>query len=357
MSVTGTGTSLTLGSITRSYYYYYYYDYTYYSNTSNLGAITVSNGGSLYLDGVIDSATLNSITNDGGTIFIKGQDHNIGSVLSVGAGTTLGAVVLDGGTIDGGTIAASDNTFLNVGGTLNGVTSSQPLTLDGTNATVTIENGVTVPATSPETFTIGGTNNTLAFAGTQTLNNALVLLGDGGTLAASAQFEQGTDTGRIRRAAYPYYDYSYGGGSYQSGALTIGPGSVVQQVGQSVGLYGNGNNASGSDIDNQGTLLAGYSGGDFFVNAATFTNEGTVLVSNGDTLTFNIYDPQGYYYSNSATYRNTGTIDVAGAGSRVNFQDEILPRRTITATSTRSAASLRFRPAPRSIWAAALRSS
>ena len=106
------------------------------------------------------------------------------------------------------------------------------------------------------------------FAGTQTVNDAEILLGSGGTLASSAVFHQTSTYGPYTASGYSIYVEE--SGYYQGGTLTLGPDSVVRQVSQSVGLYGNNSYAS-SGIVNQGMVLADYSGGYFAVNAGTFT--------------------------------------------------------------------------------------
>ena len=68
---------------------------------SNLGSITLASGSSLYLGGSITSGGLGSISNSGGTVYLEGTLSNSGQTLN---GSSLG-VVLDGGTITGGTVA------------------------------------------------------------------------------------------------------------------------------------------------------------------------------------------------------------------------------------------------------------
>jgi hypothetical protein len=70
---------------------------------SNTGSIAVTSGGALRLRGNFTTAQLAGISDTGGTVYIDGTLDNTGGTLNVGPGTSLSSVVLDG-TITGGTI-------------------------------------------------------------------------------------------------------------------------------------------------------------------------------------------------------------------------------------------------------------
>jgi hypothetical protein len=312
--VTGAGSSLTLGSwyypTVGDYYYENYVDgYTYLSDWSNAGTITVANGASLYLGGdFIDAALTTGIVNQGGTIFIKGVLNNTGETLTVGAGSSLPDVVLGGGEIVGGTVVATDGALLDGSGTLAGVTYVGDVTIGGSNTTITATNGLSVVGVAGPAITdLVGNNDTVAFAGTQTINNGIIELNNTDTLAAAEQFVQ---TYTYDYGPSGYTDYGYVDGSTAAGQLTLGSGSVVEQLGQAAGIVANGPEQNGDDFTNQGSVLAGYQGGEFVINAVTFTNDSTVLVSNGDTM-----------WIASTDFNNDGTIIVTGAGSYLRLSE------------------------------------
>lgn len=164
------------------------------------------------------------------------------------------------------------------------------------NALVTIASNEYVGINSltllpTETLLVSGTlaantivdNGVLTFAGTQLLDDTPVSLG--GTIA-----EQGTN------------------------ALTFGVNEVITQTGTSAVISG----PPGGHIINQGVIDAAVSGGDFQIGPGEeFDNDGTILVSNGDTL---IVD--------SDVGGTGGTIDI-GANGVADFAGTVAASQTI----------------------------
>ena len=211
-------------------------------------------------------------TNDGGTIVIAGTLDNTGAVLDVGDGTALGDAALAGvnyrtlvgGTIEGGTIEGSSGMSFfadpaDGGGTFDGVTYEGVLDLTGPTSELTVINGLTVTdasGTGPGTIEIAGGNSSLTFSGTQTIDAATIDIGSGGALLIS------------------------GAGA----ALTLGGDLLVVDTAPDAEI------GRGGGVINQGTVNADVAGGLFTIDPTSFTNQGTINVSNGDTLSISTTD-------------------------------------------------------------------
>jgi hypothetical protein len=125
---------------------------------TDLGTITLASGASFYLYGTTSAASLGTISNSGGTVYIAGTWNNSGQTLNGSA--SFGALTLYGGTISGGTVTSAGVTF-NYGGTLSGVTfdGSLNLTSIGVAQSIHLANGTTVIGPSgsgPGTINVAG---------------------------------------------------------------------------------------------------------------------------------------------------------------------------------------------------------
>src|SRR5216684_5561523 len=216
--------------------------------------------------------------------------------LTLGSTLVLTAGTFDlnsGGTLVGGTITGSG--LLSQGGTLSGVTNQGTLDLSASASRLTVTNGLTLRGT-------GGTGP-----------GSLLLTGGNSYLLFS-----GTQT--LDNAAVSIGGTSGTGFLYETGAgatLTLGPNLSITQTGRSARLDAN----AGDAIVNTGTINAGVtSGGLYVVGSGGFTNQGTINVSNGDD--FEVF----------TTVSGTGTIDLAsgalvslrsavGSGQVVSFVD------------------------------------
>ena len=82
--------------------------------------------------------------------------------------------------------------------------------------------------------------------------------------------------------------------------MTFGPSLTINQTGPSADLAGY-DDRTGSGIVNEGTIDAGFNGGTFTIGDVSFTNDGTINVSNGDTVNLDF-----------TGWSNAGTINVSG---------------------------------------------
>ena len=241
---------------------------------SNTGSITLAGGASLVLDTTFTLAGLGNVTNSGGAIYIEGTLDNAGSTLNGSSG--LGQAVLYGGTVQGGTATPSGLILSGYGGTLSGVTYDG--TLDLSNACVHLADGTVVNnAEGDGAGTINDNCGTLIFDNTQTFNNATINLagalyeddtsgaGTVLTLGSGVAIDQTGD-------AYIYTgDYSSDGIVNQGAINRSGTSSYLF-------IYGNG------CLTNTGAITAASSGGALIIDTTTFTNSGTLDVSDGDTV-------------------------------------------------------------------------
>ena len=225
---------------------------------SNAAGSTIAvNGGTLNLGGSFTIAGIGTLSYTGGTVNLTGTLDNTGTTLAFTAAT--GSWDLLGGTITGGTVTEAGGAeliFTNYGGTLDGVTFDNDLDLAsvyGANATIT--DGLTLHDATVDLGSTAGSNyGRLYFSGTQTL-------GGTGTVAFGTSGTNGL--------------FVY------SGALTIGSGITVS---------GSSGFIEGDTVVNQGTISANaQAGGTITVNPTTFTNQGTLAVSDTDTLTIPTY--------------------------------------------------------------------
>ena len=211
------------------------------------GALAIQSGGTLQLDGSYTTAGLKSlVTSDAGTVVVTGLLDNSGATLTLGSGGTLPALVLQGGTLKGGTVKVASGslsllsggtTYTPISSTLDGVTLQGTLDLSaaagstpGANQ-VLFRDGLTLQGASgsgPGTVLLTGAGQSLLAADGETLDNAAITLGNA-TAAATL-------------------------GAASGGALTLGTHATMTVSG-----------------------LARIAGG-------SFTNNGTIQVTSGSRL-------------------------------------------------------------------------
>ena len=244
---------------------------------SNTGTIGIT-GGTLNLAGTGTSGGIGTISRTGGTLNLTGTLTNTGSTLALTAAT--GPLVLNGGTITGGTITtAGGATFTASSGTLDGVTIASPITVSGT---ITVKDGLTLSGGVRLSMSSG----TMNLTGTQTI---------GGT----GEIFFGPSAGNVIQ--------TIGGNSIATASiLTIGASVTIDgsQSGQVNGYY------QYDGVINLGLINASSSGQTISFNNGTFTNQGNVEAGTGATIYF------GNAWMNSATITiNGGTVTFAGTGS------------------------------------------
>jgi hypothetical protein len=215
---------------------------------SNLGSITLAKGASLILGGSISS--LGSISNSGGTVYLQGTLSNSGHTLK---GLTIG-LVLDGGTITGGTVAGLIAS--NGGGTLSGVTFDGPLNLTASSAVVHLADGTKIvgaTGSGPGTINVTGPNNaSLDIDDTETVSNTTINLGNSG---GSTDFL-----------------YEYDSANTGNAVLTLASTDTVDVQGN-VQIN---SRFSGDSIVNKGVIEQTGNSGTLYIQPGAFTNSGTI---------------------------------------------------------------------------------
>jgi hypothetical protein len=256
---------------------------------TNTGTIAV-NGGTLLLDTGLATAALGTIQiSNGGLLNIEGTLTNTGKTLKLGTGTALANVDITG-LITGGTFAAaSTGAFIGAAGSygtpdyaalFSGVTILGPLLLNQTTEDLTIENGFALKNTSGSgagSIVITGAGAELDID-TETLSNIDITIGASGYAAAL--------------------------GASVSDTLTLAKTTAVQQT----GLLADLNNTYQSTMVNDGVITNAVAGGVLSLGS-TFTNAGTLDISNGATLALD-----------QTTLTNSGTISIDNGF--VNLSDE-----------------------------------
>ena len=266
-----------------------------YGTWSNAGGITV-NGGTLNLGGTFTTAGIGTVQRTGGTVNLTGTLTNTASTLTLNAGS--GSWDLAGGTINGGTVAASGGSELvltSSSGTLSGVTVNGPLDLTASGAYAYVTNGLTLDGTATL-----GYQARLYFNGSQTL---------GGT--GTVVFNNASYQGLIANS--------------NNMTLTIGAGITIHggnsnnstSSGSVIGYSSWVGGGSNTSIVNLGTISADTSGMFIIVNPnANLTNQGTLSTSNGGTLdVYGTWSNAGGITVNGGTLNLGGTFTTAGIGT------------------------------------------
>ena len=259
----------------------------------NGGTISTSANGTVNLGGDFATADLGTFDHTGGTVNLTGTLTNTAATLLLD--NSKGSWTLAGGTILGGTVAATGTNALVVSsGTVNGVTfdgtggnNVSPLDMQTDSATLTILgglslNGVTVHMGKPN----GNTFGRFSFSGAspQTLD---------GTAANPATLVFG----------------STGNNSISSGAAyTLGSHLTITGAIATI--------SSAVAFDNQATIVAdptaqglGQTSGTITLSGVNWTNEGTIGAANGGTAALSGSWHNGGTISTSAN----GTVNLGGA--------------------------------------------
>src|SRR5271167_4013959 len=254
------------------------------SSWSNSGTIAVT-GGTLGLQGNgLTLAQLGTVTHTGGVVNLQTTLNDTGTTpLNVGQGMPLGTLTLaSSGTIENGTIVDQGSGIAFAGGTLSGVTYDGTMNLSTTRSSVTIANGLTLAGTNRTgtgTINLTGQSADIYAEGGQTLTNATLNIGNANN-----------------------YTYLYNYDPAGIAVLTLGASLTIDQVGTYAVLDTSYEGRTASGIVNAGTINAGLSGGSFNIQGSgSFTNQGAITVSNGDTLSLA-----------SSSWSNSGTIAVTG---------------------------------------------
>ena len=254
-------------------------------------SITANGGGEVVLAGTYSVDAGASIGGSGGTVYFAGTVNSTGITLALTSASLT--YILDGGAIDGGTVAMTNGATLvgsyngGNGGTLAGVTLDGNLDLATTNgANVTVTGGLTLNGTIDLGNASGSTYGRLNFVGAQTFT------GSGSVLFGGA----GSSSDQVTTAA----------SNGDSGTLTIASG---------ITLHGNNGQIGNTALPliNQGTIADDVSGGVLNVYGTNWTDTGPLQASNGGELVLN--GPWTSTASISITANGGGEVVLAGTYS------------------------------------------
>lgn len=242
-----------------------------YSLTSftNTGSITLDAGGSLNIGGAMTTAQLLGIRNNGGSLTFSGTLTNAGSTLTLGAGQalsslTLGdnesfAAALSGDQIVGGTIQDANGVMRFAYGLLTGVTYEGVLNLTQAGAGLRVTGGLAVTGASgvgPGVINLTSEGAVFEVQDTETLDNATLNIGS----VTGDRLDE----------------------LLSGDTLTLGAHFNIVQVGAVAEIGGD--QESKQLVVNNGVITAGVAGGAFTIASGGFLNNGSIIVSNGDTV-------------------------------------------------------------------------
>ena len=259
---------------------------------TNAGMISV-NAATVNLGGTFNATGgIGTWSNTGGTVNVTGSITNTASTLTLNNAT--GSWTLNGGTINGGTLALTDGKTLNLtnnaANTLSGVTVNGDLSCPVDFARVVIAGGTTF-----STAHLSGQRSEIGFAPAQTLSGTI-------------QFEGGLSNFRYVGMSTP-------------GSLTVGASGVIKTV---AGLASDATVGAGFNftaamaLTNNGLISSQVSGRTLTVNPATsFTNgaTGTLEAKSGGILTIaptGTWTNAGMISVNAATVNLGGTFNATG---------------------------------------------
>ncbi len=218
---------------------------------SNTGTLSVDHA-TLDLGGLFTPADVSGLVRNGGTVNLIGVLNNVAPGLLLDADT--GSWNLQGGVINGGTIATADGAVLLAAPAGYGPSTLNDVTLDGvldqaatTATTVTVTGDLTLNGTVELGSADGSTFGTLLFSTTETLDG----------------------TGRVLLGASPINAIDVANGQ----TLTIGAGVTVDGQSGSVGLTAV--QGGGGTLNNLGTIAAN-GGGTITVTGALNYSAGTL---------------------------------------------------------------------------------
>ncbi len=245
------------------------------------GAYTVT----LYSAAAVGAVTMNAPN----AVFYDDGALALGGIFALQGGT----FDLAYGILQGGTLALDGGLFQANGGMLNGTAVQGTLSMAQANASLVVENGLTMTGAGGSgagTLAVTGSYATLDFLGTQILANAVVNLG-----ASSGQGQGGPGGLSV----------SHTFGATAGATLTLSASDWVRETG-TIGQIIVGAGLPGpltDEVLNQGTITDATAGGSLTLGGpGLFANAGTIAVSNGATLDIA-----------ANGFSNTGSIIVSNA--------------------------------------------
>ena len=270
------------------------------SGFDNTGTISLDAGATLDLAGSFTLPLLGNVLNQGAVTQIDGTLDVQGGTLALGDGTSLGSILLQG-EIANAVIQANGALSIGPGNAaLLNDTYAGPIALNTDATALTIHEGVTLTDATgslPASISVTGRNDTLAFA------NA-ALPGSAGQTLDNVVIDIGNALGADTIAA-----------AFNGGTFTLGAGTTIESsISHALVTLAAG---AGTAVVLDGTLNVAAQNGSFAITGPAFTNDGQVLVGNGDTL------------SVASPAAGTGTIaiathGVAGFGAAVAAGESVL---------------------------------
>ena len=289
---------------------------------ANTGTISGTNA-TLELEGAFTTAQFNQLRlSSGDTTNIIGAMNNGSATLNVTS--SLGAVVLDGGTITGGTIVDAQGGLDISYGVFDGVTYDGTLDV-GFEGAVDVVDGFSLLGASGSgngTLDLNNGGSGIITDDTETFDHATVNIGD-----ASGET-----------------DYIENFAASGAGTLTFGANLLIQQSAGDAAIY----TGDGDTTVNNGRITV--TGGTFHVDGGSVVNAGTISLS-GSSTEFNANTPDftntgllkatsGAAIGLQAGWDNTGTISVNGGELQLG-SDTVTAWGTIgTITATASTLDL-----------------
>lgn len=245
----------------------------------NAGTISLGSGGTLNLGGTFSAATMGTVVRTGGTVNLTGTFHNAGSVFDLNAAT--GSWNLQGGTIKGGEIRASEGSALSV-------TAQQSGTIIGTllGANVTVASGATLGTSNTDLLLDGAVIKLVGGA----LDARLTIGGAGVFGSGEIVFEGATGKNRLTTG---------------SSSLTIDQGITVR-TSAGGGFVG----ATNTGLTNRGLIDAALTGAIVEVAGSNWTNAvtGEIRARSGAQATL-----KGAFTNAGRLLADGGTVRVEGA--------------------------------------------
>ena len=271
-----------------------------------LDSVTINAAGTYEVTLFTAAAAASLIINDAGATFYDAGSLGLTGTLALQAGT----LALAYGAINGGTLALSGGTLLEGGGLLNKVAVQGTLDMSRSNSDLLVENGMLLSGAGGSgagSVTLTGGYADLAFLGSQTLDHATISIGAIGV----APGQGGAATLGITHLS----------GATTGATLTLGAGLWLHDIGGQAELaVGNTGILQGPVLPdaliNLGTITANSAGGTLTVaGSGSFTNQGTIAVTNGATL-----DIASAGFTNSGLISlNGGTLDLGGIFSSLRL--------------------------------------
>jgi hypothetical protein len=284
---------------------------------SNTGTIAVS-GGEISVGGSLTLAELGDLALSNGVLAVSGTLNLGGGTLAVGAGTTIGQLLLTG-TISNGTIVDSGNGLAVSGdATLDDVVYGGTINLSRPFAQLSIGSGLTLNAAAGShvgSIVVTGAQTRLIASTSETINSAAITLGGG------AQTYNGQTLAAPEIAAGAGATLTLGAATTltEAGAVgTLGDSSLGQwsdsivNAGQIAAATAGATLTIGSTYFSNGGTLTASGGGTVVIADAGFTNSGVLSIGAGSGVSVTLYDFYASPEAGASVFTNTGTIRLAG---------------------------------------------